>query len=165
MKKLLSITSTILFTVLMIGQAMAMEIAVVDTNKIFEESKPGKDVVAYLDTIQKEMIKKLEGIEEKRKKIEKDESQKELLANLEKEMQATAYEAQTKIQATQEKIFAIVSAKLIETIEKYRKDNKIAMIFHASDLISFDKKIDVTNAIMQEFNKIKIDFDKELNKK
>lgn len=165
MKKLIAITSTFLFSLLIIGQAMAIEIAVVDTNKIFEESKPGKAVVEYLNETQKEMIKKLEAIEEKRKKAEKDESQKELLANLEKEMQATAYEAQTKIQAMQEKIFAIVSAKLIETIEAYRSEKKISVILHASDLISFDKQIDVTNDIMQEFNKIKIDFNKELNKK
>ena len=151
MKKLIAITSTFLFSLLIIGQAMAIEIAVVDTNKIFEESKPGKAVVEYLNETQKEMIKKLEAIEEKGKKAEKDESQKELLANLEKEMQATAYEAQTKIQAMQEKIFAIVSAKLIETIEAYRSEKKISVILHASDLISFDKQIDVTNDIMQEF--------------
>lgn len=165
MKKFSSIVSLFFFSFLFLNQAMAMEIAVVDTNKIFEESKPGKEVVEYLNSIQKDMIKKLETIEEKRKKVENDESKKDLLANIEKEMQATAYEAQTKIQATQESVFAIISSKLIETIEKYRKENKITVILHATDTISFDNKIDVTDKIMQEFNKVQIDFEKELNKK
>lgn len=113
--------------------------------------------------MQNEGIKQLEGLEAKRKSAEEKKDDK-LLQNIESEMQATAYELQTKIQNQQEILFNSVSEKLMQTIDTYRKSHDIDLILQASDAASYDPKIDITGAIMQEFNKAAFDIQKELKK-
>lgn len=164
MKKLLvALSIALLPATFLPHNARAQSLAVVDTNIIFEQSEHGKAVIAYFEKIQNEGIKQLESIEEKRKKAEEKKDEK-LLQNIESEMQATAYELQTKLQNEQERLFTVISDKLTQTIETYRKDHNIDVILHAAETASYDPKIDVTQKVMKEFNKIKFDIEKELKK-
>lgn len=164
MKKILVITCTFLLSMTFLHvAALAQPIAVVDTNIIFEKSDHGQKIIQYFETMQNDGIKQLEGLEKKRKSAEEKKDDK-LLQNIESEMQATAYELQTKIQNQQETLFTSVSEKLMQTIDAYRKSHDIDVILQASDTASYDPKVDITNAIMQEFNKVAFDIQKELKK-
>ncbi len=164
MKKLLSMVCASLLTAACLSHtASAQSMAVVDTNIIFEQSEHGKAIIKYFEGLQNEGIKKLEVIEEKRKKAEEQKDEK-LLKNLESEMQATAYELQNQMQKEQEILFTSISDKLTQTINDFRKNNKIDVILHTAETASYNPEIDVTQKIMQEFNKIKFDIKKELKK-
>lgn len=164
MKKFLSVFCISLLTAACLSHtAFAQSLAVIDTNIIFEQSEHGKAIIQYFEGLQNEGIKKLEAIEEKRKKAEKQKDEK-LLKNLESEMQATAYELQNQMQKEQEILFAAISDKLTKTIDDFRKNNKIDVILHSAETASYNPDIDVTQKIMQEFNKIKFDIKQELKK-
>lgn len=164
MKKFLAVTCTFLLSIAFFHTAaLAQPIAIVDTNVIFEKSDHGQKIIQYFETMQNDGIKQLEGLESKRKSAEEKKDDK-LLQNIESEMQATAYELQTKIQNQQEILFNSVSEKLMQTIDTYRKNHDIDLILQASDAASYDPKIDITSAIMQEFNKVAFDIQKELKK-
>lgn len=164
MKKILVITCTFLLSMAFLHTAaQAQPIAVVDTNIIFEKSDHGQKIIQYFETMQNDGIKQLEGLEKKRKSAEEKKDDK-LLQNIESEMQATAYELQTKIQNQQEALFNSISEKLMQTIDAYRKNHDIDVILQASDTASYDPKVDITGTIMQEFNKVAFDIQKELKK-
>ena len=141
--------------------AFAQSLAVVDTNKIFEQSKHGQSINSYFEKLQSEGIKQLEQLEDKRKKAD-EKKKKKLIQNLESEIQATAYELQNKIQNQQTVLFTVISDKLMNVIDTYRKDNNIDVILHATETASYNPDIDVTEKIIQEFNKIEFDIQKEL---
>lgn len=162
MKKMLAALSLSLLAAFGLSTpVLAQSLAVVDTNIIFEQSEHGKAIIAYFEKTQNEGIKQLESIEEKRKAAEEKKDEK-LLQNIESEMQATAYELQTKLQNEQEILFTAISDKLTKTIDEYRKNNNIGIILHASEAASYSPEVDVTQEIMKEFNKVKFDIKKEL---
>lgn len=164
MKKLLAAACTFLLSIAFFHTlALAQPLAIVDTNIIFEKSDHGQKIIQYFETMQNDGIKQLEGLEAKRKSAEEKKDDK-LLQNIESEMQAAAYELQTKIQNQQEILFNSVSEKLMQTIDSYRKSHGIDLILQASEAASYDTKIDITNDIMQEFNKVAFDIQKELKK-
>lgn len=164
MKRLFIIACTFILSIAFFHtMALAQPIAVVDTNIIFEKSDHGQKIIKYFEKMQNDGIKQLEGLEAKRKSAEEKKDEK-LLQNIESEMQATAYELQTKIQSQQEILFNSVSEKLMQTIDSYRKSHGIDLILQASEAASYDAKIDITNDIMQEFNKVAFDIQKELKK-
>lgn len=163
MKKLLLTCAIILSTAFFQNTALAGPIAIVDTNIIFEKSVHGQNIIKYFEKLQNDGIKQLDELEAKRKKAEEKKDEK-LLQNLESEMQATAYELQTKIQNQQDILFNSISEKLMQSIDTYRKNHNIDVILQATDTASYNPDIDITNDIMQEFNKVEFDIQKELKK-
>lgn len=164
MKKLFAALSiTLLSVIFLSNNAQAQSLAVVNTDIIFEQSEHGKALIAYFENAQKEGIKQLESIEEKRKKAEEKKDEK-LLQAIETEMQTTAYELQDKLQTEQEYLFTAILDKLKQTIETYRKNNNIDVILHTAETASYNPEIDITQNIMKEFNKVKFDIEKELKK-
>lgn len=164
MKKLiLALSSSLLAALLLQAPAFAQSLAVVDTNKIFEQSEHGKKIIAYFEEAQNAGIKKLEALEAKRKEAESKKDEK-AVQNLEQEVQAIAYDLQTKLQADQEILFTAVSEKLNQSIEEYRKSKKIDVILHSAETAAYNPEIDVTEDIIKEFNKIKFDIQTELKK-
>lgn len=163
MKRLFIACTVILSLVFFHSAALAGPIAVVDTNSIFEKSVHGQAVINYFEKLQNDGIKQLDGLETKRKQAEEKKDEK-LLQNIESEMQATAYELQTKIQNQQDTLFNSISEKLMQTIDTYRKNHNIDVVLQATDTASYNPEIDITNDIMQEFNKVEFDIQKELKK-
>jgi Skp family chaperone for outer membrane proteins len=164
MKKLFVMTCAVILSFTFFhAVASAQSLAIVDTNIIFEKSDHGKSIIEYFEKLQNDGIKQLEGLETKRKEAEEKKDDK-LLQNIESEMQATAYELQTKIQNQQEILFNSVSEKLMQTIDTYRKSHDIDLILHTAEVASYDPKIDITNDIMKEFNNVAFDIQKELKK-
>lgn len=164
MKKLFVIASAFILSFAFFQtMASAQSLAIVDTNIIFEKSDHGKTIIDYFEKLQNDGIKQLEGLEAKRKAAEEKKDDKQL-QNIESEMQATAFELQTKIQSQQEILFNSISEKLMQTIDAYRKSHEIDLILHTSEAASYDPKIDVTNDIMKEFNNVAFDIQKELKK-
>lgn len=163
MKRLFIACTVILSLAFCQSSALAQPVAVVDTNIIFEKSAHGQNIIKYFEKMQNDGIKQLDELEAKRKKAEEKKDEK-LLQNIESEMQATAYELQTKIQNQQDILFNSVSEKLMQTIDTYRKNHNIDVILQATDTASYNPDIDITNDIMQEFNKVAFDIQKELKK-
>lgn len=163
MKKLLIACAAILSIAFIQNTAFAQPIAIVDTNIIFEKSVHGQAIIKYFEKMQNDGIKQLDALEAKRKQAEEKKDDK-LLQNIESEMQATAYELQTKIQSQQDVLFNSVSEKLMQSIDTYRKNHNIDIVLQAADAASYNPDIDITNDIMQEFNKVAFDIQKELKK-
>lgn len=163
MKKLFITCAAILSIAFIQQTALAQPVAIVDTNIIFEKSVHGQNIINYFEKLQNDGVKQLDALEAKRKKAEEKKDEK-LLQNIESEMQATAYELQTKIQNQQDILFNSVSEKLMQSIDTYRKNHNIDVVLQASDTASYNPDIDITNDIMQEFNKAAFDIQKELKK-
>lgn len=163
MKRLFIACTVILSLAFFHSAALAGPIAVVDTNSIFEKSVHGQAVINYFEKLQNDGIKQLDGLETKRKQAEEKKDEK-LLQNIESEMQATAYELQTKIQNQQDTLFNSISEKLMQTIDTYRKNHNIDVVLQATDTARYNPEIYITNDIMQEFNKVEFDIQKELKK-
>jgi len=140
------------------------EIGFIDTVRILQESKPGKEGIARLEALQSTAVKKLEKLEKKRSAAE-EKKDTERVERVSAEMQAIAYDLQSQLQEEQEAVFAIITQELTTIVEEYRKNNNLTVIFNHSDVISFDPKADITQGIMKEFNKKKIDFSAAINAK
>ncbi len=161
-KQILAIFLSVSLLGFAFGDAHAKsEIGFIDTVKILQESKLGKEGIARLETLQTGAVKQLEALEKKRAAADKKKDA-ELVESLSTEMQAIAYELQNKLQSQQELIFGLITQELTKIVEKYRNDNGLTVIFNHSDVISFDPKADITAGIMKEFNKAKLDFDAAL---
>lgn len=134
------------------------DIGFIDTVRILQESKPGMEGIARLEKLQADAVKQLEALEAKRSAAEKKKDTK-MVESIATEMQAIAYELQNKLQSEQEIVFALITQELTNIVEQYRKDMKLTVIFNHSDVISFDPKADITQKVMKEFNKKKLNFD------
>ncbi len=139
------------------------EIGFIDTVKILQQSVHGKEAIKILESAQTEGISKLEELSKKRDEAEKakDAEKMELLTA---EMQALAFSVQNEVQALQESIFATIGAELEAIVKEYRAKKGLAVIFNHADVITFDPKSDITDDIMEEFNKKKIEFAKNEEK-
>ncbi|MHC1699892.1 MAG: OmpH family outer membrane protein [Humidesulfovibrio sp.] len=125
------------------------KIAVVDGAKVFRESKPGQDAMAYLRTKSNDL------------QAEAKAAQEKVQAKQTQENAAAFQEAVTKYQTTmgteQQRVVGLLQDNFNKLLEKYRKDNKVDVIIAKDVVLSSDETSDITNKIIEEFNKTTID--------
>lgn len=125
------------------------KIAVVDGAKVFRESKPGQDAMAYLRTKSNDL------------QAEAKAAQEKVQAKQTQENAAAFQEAVTKYQTTmgseQQRIVGLLQENFNKLLEKYRKDNKVDVVIAKDVVLSSDESTDITNKIIEEFNKTTID--------
>jgi len=125
------------------------KIAVVDGAKVFRESKPGQDAMAYLRTKSTDLQAEAKAAQEK---VQAKQSQ---------ENAAAFQEAVTKYQTTmgteQQRVVGVLQENFNKILEKYRKDNKLDVILAKDVVLSSDETSDITNKVIEEFNKTTID--------
>lgn len=125
------------------------KIAVVDGAKVFRESKPGQDAMAYLRTKNDEL------------QAEAKSAQEKVQAKQTQENAAAFQEAITKYQSTmgaeQQRVVGLLQDQFNKILEKYRKDNKVDVILAKDVALSYDEANDITNKVIEEINKTPID--------
>ncbi|MDE7469669.1 MAG: hypothetical protein K2M30_05230 [Desulfovibrionaceae bacterium] len=114
-------------------------IAVLDYKKIISESTAVKKAGDYFSELQESYKTEIDGIKDP----------KEQVAVLEQKQADFA----KKIEALDE----YLNTTLEEIISKYRASNSISIIFPKDAAISLDGTLDITNAIIQEFNKVSLE--------
>jgi outer membrane protein len=125
------------------------KIVVVDGAKVFRESKPGQDAMAYLRNKSTEL------------QAEAKAAQDKAQAKQSKENAAAFQEAVTKYQTTmgaeQQRVVGLLQDQFNKILEKYRKDNKVDVILAKDVVLSYDEASDITNKVIEEINKTAID--------
>ena len=127
--------------------------AVVDISRLMKESDPGKAGIKYIEDQQTLMQKDLDDIQSKLENAPKDQ---ELMRSL----QQTYAASQQKIQAAGASIANMLFDAVKSALDKYRADNGYAMLIGVEAVASYDPAKDVTEAVMAEVNKAKLDFAK-----
>ncbi|MDR3641710.1 MAG: OmpH family outer membrane protein [Humidesulfovibrio sp.] len=125
------------------------KIVVVDGAKVFRESKPGQEAMAYLRTKSTDL------------QAEAKAAQAKVQAKQSQENAAAFQEAVTKYQTTmgaeQQRVVGLLQDQFNKILEKYRKDNKVDVILAKDVVLSYDEASDITNKIVEEMNKTTID--------
>lgn len=125
------------------------KIAVVDGAKVFRESKPGQEAMAYLRTKSTELQAEAKAAQEK---VQAKQTQENAAA-----FQEAVTKYQTTMGAEQQRVVGLLQEQFNKILEKYRKDNKVDVILAKDVVLSYDEAADITNKIIEEINKASID--------
>jgi outer membrane protein len=125
------------------------KVAVVDGAKVFRESKPGQEAMAYLRTKSTELQAEAKAAQEK---VQAKQSQENAAA-----FQEAVTKYQTTMGAEQQRVVGLLQEQFNKILDKYRKDNKLDVILAKDVVLSFEESADITNKIIEEINKTAID--------
>ena len=149
MKKFCALLLLVAMASVLAGCNNNNKIAVVDGAKVFRESKPGQEAMAYLRTKSTEL------------QAEAKAAQEKVQAKQTQENAAAFQEAVTKYQTTmgteQQRVVGLLQDQFNKVLEKYRKDNKVDVILAKDVVLSYDEASDITNKVIEEINKTAID--------
>jgi len=125
------------------------KIVVVDGAKVFRESKPGQEAMAYLRTKSTDLQAEAKAAQEK---VQAKQSQENAAA-----FQEAVTKYQTTMGAEQQRVVGLLQDQFNKILEKYRKDNKVDVILAKDVVLSYDESSDITNKVIEEINKTTID--------
>jgi len=125
------------------------KIAVVDGAKVFRESKPGQEAMAYLRDKSTELQAEAKSAQEK---VQAKQTQENAAA-----FQEAVTKYQTTMGAEQQRVVGLLQDQFNKILEKYRKDNKLDVVLAKDVVLSYDEASDITNKIIEEINKASID--------
>ena len=149
MKKLSALLLLVAVASLLAACNNTPKIAVVDGAKVFRESKPGQDAMAYLRTKSTDLQAEAKAAQEK---VQAKQSQENAAA-----FQEAVTKYQTTMGAEQQRIVGLLQENFNKILEKYRKDNKLDVVIAKDVVLSSDETSDITNKVIEEFNKTTID--------
>jgi outer membrane protein len=125
------------------------KIVVVDGAKVFRESKPGQEAMAYLRTKSTDLQAEAKAAQEK---VQAKQTQENAAA-----FQEAVTKYQTTMGAEQQRVVGLLQDQFNKILEKYRKDNKVDVILAKDVVLSYDESSDITNKVIEEINKVSID--------
>lgn len=131
--------------------AQSAKIGTVDLNRLMRESAAGKEGIKFIEAQQTEMQKSLDEIQDKLEKNPQD-------AEAMQELQRLYASSQQRIQAEGQNIASQILDLIQRVMNEFRKKNNYAVLIGTDALASYDPALDVTNALLSEVNKEKIDF-------
>ncbi len=125
--------------------------AVVDTAKIFRESEPGKAGVEFLKGVQGDMQIELATLQAKMQADPENPA-------LQQEAQSVFAQLQQRMNAEEQNVVNVLNELVQRTLDEYRASEKISVIVGTEAALSYDKAVDVTDAIISAMNKHKIEY-------
>lgn len=150
MKKLCALLLLALAASVLVGcNDTSNKIAVVDGAKVFRESKPGQEAMAYLRDKSTELQAEAKAAQDK---VQAKQTQENAAA-----FQEAVTKYQTTMGAEQQRVVGLLQDQFNKILEKYRKDNKVDVILAKDVVLSYDETSDITNKIIEEINKASID--------
>lgn len=132
-------------------QSQGQKNGVVDLNRLMRDSAPGKAGLAFIEAQQKELQTKLDSLQDKLEKNPADEAAMQ-------ELQTVYAASQQRIQAEGQHVVTLLFDAIQNVLNNFREKNGYAMLIRAEALDAYDPGLDVTNAVMAEVDKLKIDF-------
>jgi Skp family chaperone for outer membrane proteins len=175
-KRILTLTMVIVIiiagTTLFYAQSNnGMKIAVINPQKVLSKSIAGQKVMKKLDNLQKAKQKKLTRLKRELSTLEnKLQTQgltmsEQARMNLQKKIDAKKASlqqeyknAQMDMQFQSKQLLGKVQKELEPIIKKIRQEKKIAIIFDVTraGIVDMDKSIDITDEVIQRYNKSKL---------
>ena len=126
-------------------QEPAVKVGVVDMNRLLRDSEPGKEASRFLEGMQKEIQQQIDDVQARLGKDPENEA-------LQRELQAIYMGGQQRINAEQQNV---VTQRLVNN---YRKANGLSVVLGTDVAVAYDPALDVTNALLDEMNKQKVNF-------
>lgn len=133
------------------GRPAKTGIAVVDMARIMRDSVPGKEGVKFLEGRQAALQADLDDIQSK---VEKNPDDEKIV----QELQQIFAVSQQHIQAEQQNVVNILFDAVQRVINEYRQKEGYDVILAMDAVASFNPQNDVTNAVIAEVDKLKLDF-------
>lgn len=150
MKKLCALLLLAVVASVLVGcNDTSNKIAVVDGAKVFRESKPGQEAMAYLRDKSTELQAEAKAAQDK---VQAKQTQENAAA-----FQEAVTKYQTTMGAEQQRVVGLLQDQFNKILEKYRKDNKVDVILAKDVVLSYEETADITNKIIEEINKASID--------
>lgn len=130
------------------GHAFATEVAVVNVDKLFTESKGGMAAADHLNQVQKTLQAGFDKLAAMHKGKENTPEVQALLIDAEQKLNA-----QMSVEANA--VDAVMNDLLAQAIAAWRKTNdKYDLVVSNRLLLAFGPKTDVTDGVMKEFDKL-----------
>lgn len=127
------------------------KVGVVDLNRLMRDSVPGKAGIKFIEAQQTKLQAELDAIQDN---LEKNPTDEAAMQRLQKVYAAS----QQQIQSAGQNVVGALFDSISGVLNGYREKNGYAMLIRSEALDSFDPKLDVTNAILAEVDKLNIDF-------
>lgn len=129
------------------------KVAVVDPAKVFQDSQPGKDGMAYLEKVSAEVQQKFKDLQ---KEAAESKGQDPASVN---DLQAQVAKIQERVSAEQQMVVTKLNDLFQKVLVQYRKENGVALVIPAEQALSFDESADATAAIVAIMNKENVTFE------
>ena len=133
------------------SQVAQPKLAIVDMGRVMRDSAPGKEGVKFLEAQQAGMQAELDAIQDRLEKNPKDEAAMQ-------ELQRVYAVSQQRMQAEQQNVVNLLFDSVQRVVNSYREAQGYDMILGAEAVASFKPGADVTEAIIAEVNKQKVEF-------
>ncbi|WP_300718590.1 OmpH family outer membrane protein [uncultured Desulfovibrio sp.] len=132
-------------------QEPAVKVAVVDMNRLLRDSEPGKEASRFLEGMQKEIQQQIDDVQARLGKDPENEA-------LQRELQAIYMGGQQRINAEQQNVVSQLLDLTQRLVNNYRKANGLSVVLGSDVAVAYDPALDVTNALLDEMNKQKVNF-------
>lgn len=130
-------------------QEPAVKVGVVDMNRLLRDSEPGKEASRFLEGMQKEIQQQIDDVQARLGKDPENEA-------LQHELQAIW--CQQRINAEQQNVVSQLLDLTQRLVNNYRKANGLSVVLGTDVAVAYDPALDVTNALLDEMNKQKVNF-------
>ena len=166
-KVLISMAVAALAATPMFAQGAPSRIAVIDVQKVLQQSTAGKQAYEKLKKMQDDRIAKAKKMDEEIAGLDNDINSKKLslsddkLADLQKQlsdkkiaMQRYAQDADREVGEARDRELMALEAKIKPVIDQMGKEMGLAMIFNKfeSGLVYASEAIDITDSVITKFN-------------
>ncbi|HJW94913.1 MAG TPA: OmpH family outer membrane protein [Thermoanaerobaculia bacterium] len=151
----------------MFAQGAPSRIAVIDVQKVLQQSSAGKQAYDRLKKMQEDRIARAKSMDEEMTKLDADINSKKLslsedkLAEMQKQlsdkkiaMQRYAQDADREVSEARDKALLELENKIKPVIDQIGKEMGLAMIFNKfeSGLVYASDAIDITDSVITKFN-------------
>ena len=120
-------------------------------NRLLRDSEPGKEASRFLEGMQKEIQQQIDDVQARLGKDPENE-------NLQRELQAIYMGGQQRINAEQQNVVSQLLDLTQRLVNNYRKPNGLSVVLGTDVAVAYDPALDVTNALLDEMNKQKVNF-------
>lgn len=133
------------------NEGQAPKIGVVDLNRLMRDSVLGKAGLKFIESQQTELQAQLDAIQDRLEKNPADEAAMQ-------ELQKVYSASQQRMQAEGQNVVGLLFDSIQKELNTYREKNGYLLLIRAEAVDSYDPSLDVTNAIMGEVDKLKLEF-------
>lgn len=149
--------------------AQGIKVAVIDVNKVLNESEAGKVARKKMEDRYEELKKRIDALSEEAKKMKEELDKQKILLSKEKlkakeealggkvaELRKVSQESETEMQSRQRDLTRDV-LKIVEgQVDKIVKEEKIDLLLErSSGVVHFDPSLDITVKVLELVNKEK----------
>lgn len=155
------------FAAVSFAQQASLPVAVIDVQRVVEESAAGREAMARLRKLQEEKVaqgrKLTEDLANLRRQLETQRVtlSEEKIAQLQKqiedkqvELQRFQDDAQSELEQARNKELGALEKQIMPIINELGKEKKLALIFNKfqSGLVFADDAVDITDEVLRRFN-------------